>query len=245
MTDRFLPGNANLPIGEKPTANQNIGDFGSVSQGWNSRGYLPHFENLEKIQHVTFHLADSLPKEVIERLHKEIYALPLEKQDTELRIRIEEWMDAGHGSCVLGVSHIAKLVQKAFLFHDNQRYKLFAWVIMPNHVHVLFQPINNWAMAKIVASWKKHTAMGIMAYGRCANQEIGVPGKPIWHREYWDRFIRTDLHFKQVVEYIHQNPVKAGLVPKPNLWIWSSAGEANLPSGESDPQRKQPPNSPP
>jgi len=45
----------------------------------------------------------------------------------------------------------------------------------------------------------------------------------VWHREYWDRFIRNERHFQQVVEYIHQNPVKAGLVERPEQWPWSSA----------------------
>ena len=62
---------------------------------------------------------------------------------------------------------------------------------------------------------------------------------PLWHREYWDRFIRNDRHFQQMVEYIHRNPVKAGLVERPEDRHWSSAfvdggkaaGTAALPSG--------------
>jgi len=58
-----------------------------------------------------------------------------------------------------------------------------------------------------------------------ANREIGAPrtAAPVWHREYWDRFIRNERHFQQAVEYIHQNPVKAGLVERPEQWPWSSA----------------------
>ncbi len=65
-----------------------------------------------------------------------------------------------------------------------------------------------------------------------AIQVNGVPG-PVWHREYWDRFIRDQTHLQQVREYIHLNPVKAGLVNTPESWPWSSAypGNANLPIG--------------
>jgi REP element-mobilizing transposase RayT len=129
--------------------------------------------------------------------------------------------------------------------------------------------MGGWTVAKIVASWKKFTARGICDYLKTenANQEIGVPGmvnpeigapgdtpgnanlligetpKPIWHREYWDRFIRNDSHFRQAVEYIHYNPVKAGLAARADEWPWSSAlamyqeadQEIGGPSGRSCP----------
>ena len=261
--------NANQEIGEAentPHANQEIGDPRGAPSYWHSRGYLPHFESAEKIQHVTFHLADSLPKAVLERLAAELKHLPPEKQDAEYRRRVEAWMDAGHGSCVLREAEIAAMVQNSLLIFDGQRYRLLAWVVMPNHVHVLFQALNGWTVAKIVASWKKFTARKICDYRRAnpgyanlpisdatndanlpigvpsrvndANQEIGVPSR-VWHREYWDRFIRDERHLYRAIEYIHQNPVKAGLVAKAEAWPWSSAypgtaGIANLPIGNID-----------
>jgi putative transposase len=236
-------------------ANRNIGDPSTFR--WHSRGYLPHFDGPELTQHVTFHLADSLPRKVVDRLENEILSMPVEKRDVERRIRVEAWMDSGYGSCILREPPVASLVQAALQFFDGQRYRLLAWVVMPNHVHVLFQPMTGWTVAKIVASWKKFTARGIRDYlktsrvyreivdpGEEANQEIGGPRerasreplwpgtanplighdlKPVWHREYWDRFIRNDRHFRQAVEYIHQNPVKAGLAANVEDWPWSSA----------------------
>jgi REP element-mobilizing transposase RayT len=211
--------------------------------GWHSRGYLPHFDDVETTQHVTFHLADSLPSAVTDRLRDEVRCLPPEKQDVEWRKRVEAWIDSGYGSCVLREPEIAERVQNAFLYFDGQRYRLLEWTVMPNHVHVLFQPINGGIVAKIVASWKKYTARGIREYWRqspgnanlligspAATRESGVPreeASPVWHREYWDRFIRNERHFQQAVEYIRQNPVKAGLVQKAEHWRWSSAGELN------------------
>ena len=125
---------------------------------WHSRGYLPHFEGAEAIQHVTFHLADSLPRTAILRIEAETKALPAEKRDDERRRRMEAWIDAGHGSCILREPEFAGIVQGALLAFDSRRYRLLAWVVMPNHVHVLFQPMNGWAVAKTVASWKKFTA---------------------------------------------------------------------------------------
>ena len=218
--DGSKAGNANLPIGGGKSAIQENGAPRDTPR-WHSRGYLPHFESAEKIQHVTFHLADSLPKSVLARLESELKELPAEKRDVERRKRVESWIDAGHGSCVLRMPAIAEMVQGALLSFDSVRYRVMAWVVMPNHVHALFQPVNGWTVAKIVASWKKFTARRICDM-KNANREIGVP-RSVWHREYWDRYIRNERHFQQAVEYIHLNPVRAGLVERAESWRWSSA----------------------
>lgn len=199
--------------------------------GWHSRGYLPHFEGAEATQHVTFHLADSLPKSVLLRLEAELKTFPQEKRDTERRKRIEAWIDAGHGSCILRNPAIAGMAQQSLLRFDADRYRLLAWVVMPNHIHVLFQPMNGWTVAKIVASWKKFTGNKICDHRLHTGEG---PRPPIWHREYWDRYIRNQDHFQQAIEYIHLNPVKAGLAAAPEAWPWSSAfpGNANLRIGE-------------
>jgi len=198
--------------------------------GWHSRGYLPHFESVQATQHVTFHLADSLPRTVLLGLEFEINTLPIEKRDVERRKQMDAWIDAGHGSCLLRKPAIAGIVQGSLLILDSRRYRLLAWVVMPNHVHALFQPMDGWTVAKIVASWKKFTARKICDERRNSGEE---PGSPVWHREYWDRYIRDRKHLEQAIEYIHLNPVKAGLVATPERWRWSSAypGNANLPIG--------------
>ena len=202
------------------------------SHGWHSRGYLPHFESPNLIQHVTFHLADSLPQSALIKLESELKILPVERRDLERRKRVEAWIDAGHGSCVLRNPAIAAMVQKSLLTFDSQRYRLLAWAVMPNHVHVLFEPINGWIVAKIVTAWKKFTARRICDLDN--HQTSGTsPHASIWHREYWDRYIRDEAHFKQTVDYIHSNPVKARLAVTAESWPWSSAnpGNANLPIG--------------
>lgn len=221
---------ANLPIGDVQAAQESGDPF------WHSRGYLPHFESSQAIQHVTFHLADSLPKEALEQLEDELRKVPAEKQNMERRKRIEAWIDAGHGSCVLREPAIAAMVQNSLLFFDAQRYCLLAWVVMPNHVHVLFQPMSCFTVAKIIASWKKFTARKVCDLRRAnagnANLPIGESGNAsarVWHREYWDRFMRNEQHLQQAIEYIHHNPVKAGLVAKAEEWPWSSARHTGSP----------------
>jgi len=199
---------------------------------WHSRGYVPHFESADAIQHVTYRLADSLPADALARLEHELRAMPPERRDTERRKRIEAWIDAGHGCCILREPAVAEMVQASFLHFDGERYRLFAWVVMPNHVHVLFQTLAGWTMAKIVASWKSFTGRRIAAY----MDQVGWEGQAgqagawrsqgerrVWQREYWDRFMRNEQHFWTAVAYIHNNPVKAALVEKAEDWPWSSA----------------------
>lgn len=238
---------------------------------WRDRGYMPHVDGEELIQHVSYHLADSLPKEALERMAAETKSLPPKLRDTEKEKRIAAYLDAGKGSCVLRVPEIAELVQNSLLLFHGERYILHAWCVMPNHVHVLFQPVNGWSMSKIVSSWKSFTGRKISAYVKGAGLEpvfstpaklapdeptaaglatfqrgstvrAGLePGEPsggppnpnrIWHREYWDRYIRDHVHYMNAVNYIHNNPVKAMLVAAPEDWKWSSANAAGLEPGE-------------
>ena len=103
--------------------------------------------------------------------------------------------------------------------HDPERYRLIAWCVMPNHVHVLIAPKES--LFKVVQSWKSYT--GRWAMRKNAELGLGVPGRAFWMREYWDRYIRDERHFQQVVDYIHRNPVKTGLCREPQDWPWSSA----------------------
>jgi putative transposase len=198
--------------------------------GWHSRDYLPHFDIPETIQHVTFHLADSLPQTVLQQMELELKTIPDDKRDVERRKRLEEYTDAGHGTCILRAPAIAAMAQNSLLSFDAERYHLISWVIMPNHVHVLFQPLPGYSVSSIVASWKKFTARKICDELRTTDK---ADGSPIWHRGYWDRYIRDSKHLAQAISYIHQNPVKAGLCATPERWPWSSAfpGNANLPIG--------------
>ncbi len=200
-------------------------------RGWHSRGYLPHLDSNDVIQHVTFHLADSLPKETLLRIWAEIQELKPEQKDIEKRRRIEALIDAGHGACWLQRPDCAQIVQDALLHFDTERYRMIAWVVMPNHVHALFQTMNGWSMNAVVGSWKTFTANAIGQRLRKTNE----PVPHVWHPEFWDRYIRDQNHFDNAVAYIHNNPVQAGLVTHPEHWPWSSAypGNAGLRTRES------------
>lgn len=188
---------------------------------WRSRGYLPHFDSAHVIQHVAFHLADSLPADAITRLDLAARDAPIDQQAAVRRQQIDDWIDAGHGNCILGTSAAAQIVQNALLFFDGTRYRLFAWVVMPNHVHALVQMLPGWPLSHTVASWKSFTGRRLSALLRDSDTHVS-PGR-VWHREYWDRYARDEQHFLALKHYIHDNPVKAGLARCPDEWLWSSA----------------------
>jgi REP element-mobilizing transposase RayT len=176
---------------------------------WRSRGYLPHLDGGALQQVMSWHLADSLPRDAAGRL-------AAAADDVEMRQRYEAYLDAGHGAFVLRDPVCAAIVQDALLHFDGERYRLLAWVVMPKHVHVLVELMAGHGLAGIMHSWKRHTALWI-------NRHLGGNG-PVWRREYWDRCIRDGRRFAAAVAYIHSNPVKAGLVQRPEDWAWSSAG---------------------
>lgn len=186
-------------------------------RGWHSRGYLPHWDHPALIQSINFRLADSMPHTIIEGwLHELAQSSRIESQrTTELRRRIDEYLDAHHGACWMQKPEIAQLVENALLHFDSKRYRLLAWCIMPNHVHVLIETFEGFALSGVVHSWKSYTSIQ-------ANRLIGRHGA-FGQRDYQDRYIRNAQHYDRIISYIEGNPVKARLVETKTDWPWSSA----------------------
>lgn len=243
-----ISGNADVPVGnsspnhagEDAGAPRLVGNscaeecrrgrWRSQEDEWYSRGYIPHRDAASLIQSVTYRLADSLPQEKLKLLSDELAHLADDQREIEHRKRIEAWLDAGMGCCALRHPAVARYVQNSFLSFHGERYILHDWCIMPNHVHVLLEPRSD--LATIVQGWKSFTARWILRQ----NLRLGlrIPhSDQLWMREYWDRYIRDEVHYRKAVEYIHQNPVKAGLCQSPDEWQWSSAfpGNADVPVG--------------
>ena len=186
------------------------------SSAWHSRGYLPHFDQGEITQSITYRLYDALPAKVVAQLEEQAF------DDPRRRELVDRWLDAGHGAQILRRPGIAKLVVRAWHYFDGSRYRLHAWCVMPTHVHVLITPVGPHTLRSIMHSQKSYTAKAIL------KQFSGTAGvRSIWHADYYDRFIRDESHYRAAVDYIHQNPVKAGLVRHAVDWPWSSAKEGD------------------
>ena len=116
--------------------------------------YLPHWTRDGAWYAVTFRLWDLLPQQVIqswifERKNivktAEQMKRPLSERE-EQRLahlyseKIEQYLDVGHGSCFMKDQRVAELVRNALLHFDGGRYRIAAWCVMPNHVHVVVKP---------------------------------------------------------------------------------------------------------
>jgi putative DNA methylase len=179
-------------------------------RGWHQRGYLPHFDAPGVTQFVTFQLHDSFP--VTRRAEWE--PIMREPDDSAKRRKLEAWLDRGHGECRLRRRHVAELAEKVLLETDGRDYRMQAWVIMPNHVHLVVD-VWNVPLAKLVGGWKGKSS-------RLANVLMHRSGR-CWQEDYFDTLIRDDAHLKRAIRYTEQNPVKAFLAQASRDWPWGSA----------------------
>ena len=176
---------------------------------------LPHWSQQAATYFVTFRLGDSIPGDKL-RAHVDARRTfeanqgprpwpPEIEREYYRRFfgKVETWLDQGAGSCLLRDPENALIVGETLKFFDRQRYHLHAWVVMPNHVHVLFETLGDATPGQILKSWKGYTARRI-------NDRLKRTG-PLWQRSYFDRMIRDWAHFGRCVRYIVKNPETAGL----------------------------------
>ena len=182
-------------------------DNPNLTQGIHQRGYLPHLKAEGGIYAVTFRLHDSLPAGVLEKM--------ADLAADEKNAALEAQLNAGHGECLLAQPEVAAMLKQVLLEKHNQNYYLHAWVIMPNHVHLLVEPLNSCVLSDILQAIKSISA-------REANQLLAREGV-FWQRESYDHLVRDEDDFNHALEYIVQNPVKANLVKHSCEYALSSA----------------------
>lgn len=181
----------------------------------NSSNRVPHWHQQEASFFATFRLADSVPLEPLRAYQKEReewvernppkpWSPDLEREfNRRFTGRFERWLDRGYGSCLLRDPGNATIVEDCLRHFEGERSRLHAWVIMPNHVHVLASLVGEVTIADLMKSWKGFAARQI-------NERCGSSGQ-LWQRSYFDRLIRDLDHFGKCVRYIRRNPEKAGL----------------------------------
>jgi REP element-mobilizing transposase RayT len=178
--------------------------------GWHENGYLPHRDEPGLVQFVTVRLADAFPEE----LRGEWESLLAIEDDRQRQRELEAYLDKGRGECHLRRPDIARVVEDSLRFRHGFQYELRAWVIMPNHVHVVFQ-VMTVPMCQLVDAWKGYTAKEV-------NKRLRRKGR-FWQDGYWDTYMRDAEHEARARRYIESNPAKARLVALPKEWPWSSA----------------------
>jgi REP element-mobilizing transposase RayT len=121
---------------------------------------------------------------------------------------------AASGPLHLRDERAAKVVVDAIHFGATDRYDLYAYVVMANHVHVLLTPRS--PLERVMQGIKGFTSREI-------NKLLGTTGRPLWQDESYDHWARDEDEMLRIIEYIELNPVKAGLCARSEDWPWSSA----------------------
>ncbi|HVT04462.1 MAG TPA: transposase [Thermoanaerobaculia bacterium] len=185
------------------------------------RSRLPHWHVPGGIYFVTFRLADSLPRAMENRINALVdecwdacLAGGIDSKEAAEKVRREAFrltqpvLDRGYGQCYLRNGTVALDFQQIMLNDREKNCDLLAWSIMPNHVHSVFRLLRQIRIDQLMQTWKSVSS-------RRANRILGRRGA-FWQSDYFDVLVRDSLQLRRTVEYVMQNPAKAGLKD----WRW-------------------------
>jgi putative DNA methylase len=205
---------------------------------------------------VTFRLAGTLPREVLDDL-KRRKELLLQRRPADLTVgqhrarthkqlfaAYDKYLDNQRDIVWLSDPRIAALVRSSLYHLHAKKYYLLAYTIMPNHVHVLFLPLETSSpaadpeeaepgesedggspLSSILHSLKSYTA-------HQANKILGRQGE-FWQHESYDHWVRDEDELERIVLYINANAVAAKLAPSPHDWYFCSAHDRYLSDGDT------------
>jgi len=181
------------------------------------RNRLPHWDSEHAIYFITWCLVDAIPADVLMRFRAERDAehdrilrlrgsvtIPEKKiMDAALTEALERFLDQHNGECILRDLRAAKIVADSVRHFDGERYGLYAWCVMPNHVHVILSCMAGFDTSSILHSLKSFTSKEI-------NKLLGRSGSR-WQAESYDRCIRDSDELQRTVHYVLGNPMAAAL----------------------------------
>jgi putative transposase len=202
------------------------------------RRHLPHWDVPGAAYFVTACLKGSIPAEGLldiarNRADLQKRSRPETKSEKDWQLEcwkrnfvcIDQWLDFSAANRVLEQRLLAQTVVDAMRYFADERYDLFAYVVMPSHYHWIFQPRDEWIKnfddddrsprERIMYSLNRFTS------NRC-NEALDRTGT-FWQNESYDHWIRDVDELDRIIRYVEENPVKAGLVKSPDDWPFSSA----------------------
>jgi REP element-mobilizing transposase RayT len=183
------------------------------------RGVLPHWEVVDGRYFITIHLRGAIPLEGQNRIREMSAGLSNFAQATNPKVlalqrqifqEMECWLDRTPYCSDLKIPAIADMCVEAIVNRGQRSWKPLEWVIMPSHIH-LFLELTEPGLKKQIEQFKRWT-------GHQASQILQRKGIPFWQSEWFDHWSRSDAQDEQIINYIRQNPVKAGLVADYKLW---------------------------
>ncbi len=153
---------------------------------------LPHVDIDGYYQFITFRTFDSIDN-YLKRLYN------TEQTNKQKQQAIDNYLDTSSSGAYLN-GEVLKYLYNFFKAKDKDLYDLVAFCIMPNHIHLLFKPLDT--LSVVMQKLKGASSHNI-------NKILNKSGK-FWAGDYYDKAIRDEEHFFVVYEYIKNNPIKLG-----------------------------------
>jgi len=123
---------------------------------------------------------------------------------------------AAQGKPLFQSTRVAELfLATLFSYRDQNKFKIYEFVLMPNHLHILLTPANEITLERAIQFIK-----GGFSYR--AGKELDI-SQEIWQRGYVDHRIRSIQEYETHREYIYQNPVKDRFSESPDKFPYCSA----------------------
>jgi REP element-mobilizing transposase RayT len=201
------------------------------------RRHLPHWDVADATYFVTTCLAGSIPAagfRELEDYRRQLESRPRpttvpeadwEHLNRKLRFaKLDELLDDRPAVRHFDNPEVAALVENSIRHFADTRYRLLAFVIMPSHLHWVFHPMSEWCETLPPGRTPREVVMhGLKSYTATqCNRVLGRTG-PFWQDESYDHWVRDEDELVRIVEYVENNPVKAGLVANPAEFVFSSA----------------------
>ncbi len=180
------------------------------------RKRLPHWEVRDGLYFVTLRQAGSLPAnkaEEIRRMTEELKIRPEDEKNKLRRLifkRMEAILDYGHNGS-LTLSPYADIIMETIKHrHEQDCWRMIEFVVMPNHLHMFFENKGQ-DLAKTLKDFKRWT---IKEFKKKTTGKCDIS----WQAECFDHWSRTAEQDEKIINYIRNNPVKAGLVNNYQDW---------------------------
>ena len=201
------------------------------------RRYLLHIQPVDAVLFVTYSIKFEYPQSFYENLKrkkddflKSLKRIPEEDRKVKINNFNKTQFDITDNFIAkftkspkwLSNSQIANIIKRSLFYKHNKEYDLICYCLMPNHVHILIKPLfktkdKPYSIAGIMKNHKSYTAVK-------SNKILKRNGQ-FWHRGYYDHYIRDENELYNVIRYILNNPVKAGLVKNYEDWEFSWVDE--------------------
>jgi len=204
------------------------------------RRNLPHYQPKDGVFFITYRLAFSLPKTILNKLaeQKKEFDEKLERLDSSKKAKqrliynkiLFDITDDFLGKYKKGPhwlknNEIAQLIIDSLFFNHKKKYHLLCYMVMSNHVHIVIKPLiekknTPYSLSVIMKDHKDFTAHE-------ANKILHRNGQ-FWLHENYDHYVRNREELNRIIGYILDNPVKAGLVGDYQEWEYSWLNENEL-----------------